>query len=263
MVERLIRLQGAANVRDLGGYRNREGAAVRYKKAIRSAAISDLTAADAEQLAAYGIVKVVDFRSIAEQSREPDVKIPHTENIFLPIFKEDETQVSAAPRTLMEQIQAGQDAAQQMQKVYRHFIEEDYSRASYHRFIEILLENDAPEAGVLFHCTAGKDRTGFGAALILAILEVDQDSIMENYLETNSNMVQKTSDMLKQAQAAGAPEAMLAGIKELMRADQSYLAESFKAITKNYGDMSGFLKNGLQLSTSDLSDFRKLYTDFA
>lgn len=260
MAERLINLQGAANVRDLGGYRNQEGAAVRFKKAVRSAAISQLTAADTEQLTAYGIVKVVDFRSTAEQSKEPDVKIPHAENIFLPIFKEDETEVSAAPRTLMEQIQAGMDAASQMRKVYRHFIEEDYSRASYRRFIEILLENEAPDTGVLFHCTAGKDRTGFGAALILSILKVDQETIMENYLETNRNMVQKTAEMLKQAQAAGAPEVMLDGIKELMKADQSYLTESFATIAENYGDMSGFLKNGLKLSQEDLTDFHKLYT---
>lgn len=262
MQERIIPLAGAANVRDLGGYQNKAGQLVRFKKVVRAAAISDLTPEDASRLEAYGIVKVVDFRSSREQEKAPDARIPQAEHIFLPIFQENQD-VSAAPKTLMEQVQAGLDAAEQMREVYRHFIQEDYCRQAYRRFVDILLGNDQQNQGVLFHCTAGKDRTGFGAALILAILEVDQETILQNYLETNEQMVTKTAEMLQQAQLAGASEAMLKGIREVMQADQSYLAESFNTIGKEYGDVAGYLKNGLKLSRQDISDFRKLYTSMA
>ena len=99
----------------------------------------------------------------------------------MPIFPE-QTSTSAAPGTLFEQIQAGLDAATQMRGVYRHFVEEEYSRQAYRRFFEILLANEAPGASVLFHCTAGKDRTGFGAALILAGLEVDRQTILDRII---------------------------------------------------------------------------------
>lgn len=259
MAERIIPLTGAANVRDLGGYQNKAGQFVRFKKVVRGAAISDLTAEDASHLEAYGIVKVVDFRSSKEQEKAPDALIPQAENIFLPIFQENQ-EVSAAPKTLMEQVEAGLDAAQQMREVYRQFVQAAYSRQAYRQFIDILLENEQPDQGVLFHCTAGKDRTGFGAALILAMLDVDQETILQNYLETNQQMVTKRAEMLQQAQQAGASEAMLKGIQEVMQADQSYLAESFATIGKEYGDVSGYLQNGLGLSKRDLTDFRKLYT---
>lgn len=256
-----IILSGAANVRDLGGYKTMKGEVVSLKKAIRSAAIDQLTVKDSETLADYGVVKVVDFRSTSERQSQPDATIAHAENIFLPIFAEKNTQVSAAPTTLMEQIQAGQDAVSQMKEVYRHFVEEDYCRQSYRKFLEILLATEDKNQGVLFHCTAGKDRTGFAAALILGLLEVDQETILANYLETNQNLQAKTQAMLHQAQTAGANEAILTGIEALMRADQSYLTESLTSIKDNYGNFEGYFTEGLHLSKNDLATFRKLYAN--
>lgn len=262
-MERRLPVKGAANVRDLGGYSSQGGSRtgqVRYQKVIRSAGIQDLTPADQTLLAEYGVTKVVDFRSAKERSVAPDAEILQAENIFLPIFPE-QTSTSAAPGTLFEQIQAGLDAATQMRAVYRHFVEEEYSRQAYRRFFEILLANEAPKASVLFHCTAGKDRTGFGAALILAGLEVDRQTILDNYLETNSNLTQTLQQMLDQAQKEGAPNHLMAGIKDLMAARTDYLEESYAAIQEHYGDINGFFHEGLGLSQQDLMDFRQLYRE--
>ena len=258
-MERILQLTGAANVRDLGGYPSQKSQ-VRFRKVIRAAAIHQLTPADSQQLADYGVTQVVDFRSAKERAKAPDANIPQVENISLPIFPEKE-QTTASPGTLFEQIQAGMDGATQMRAVYRHFVEEEYSRKAYRRFFEILLNNDKPGESVLFHCTAGKDRTGFGAALILASLEVDQDEIVKNYLETNQNLVKTTDQVLKEAQSKGASAFMLAGIKEVLAAREDYLAESYGAIQTHYGDMTGFLHQGLGLSKQDLSDFRQLYRE--
>ncbi|WP_303219091.1 tyrosine-protein phosphatase [Enterococcus asini] len=262
-MDRILHVKGAANVRDLGGYVSQSGeksAKVRYQKVIRSAGIQDLTPADQTLLAEYGVTKVVDFRSAKERSAAPDAEIVQAENIFLPIFPE-QTTTSAAPGTLFEQIQAGLDAATQMRSVYRHFVEEAYSRQAYRRFFEILLANEAPDSGVLFHCTAGKDRTGFGAALVLAGLEVDRQTILDNYLETNPNLTQTLQQMLDQAQKEGAPDHLLAGIKDLMAARADYLGESYAAIQEHYGDVAGFFHEGLGLSHQDLLDFRRLYRE--
>lgn len=258
-MERTLQLIGAANVRDLGGYPSQKSQ-VRFQKVIRAAAIHQLTPADSEQLAKYGVTRVVDFRSAKERAQAPDAQIPQVENISLPIFPEQE-QTTAAPGTLFEQIQAGMDGATQMRSVYRHFVEEEYSRKAYRRFFEILLSNDRPGESVLFHCTAGKDRTGFGAALILAGLEVNQDNIVSNYLETNQNLVKTTEQVLEEAKSQGANEFMLTGIKEVLAAREDYLAESYAVIQTHYGDMTGFLNQGLGLSKQDLLDFRRLYRE--
>lgn len=95
----LIQLERAANVRELGGYQT--------KKLIRSAAINELTASDQAVLANYGVNQVIDFRSIAEANAQPDRPIATAKQLFLPIFKEDETMVSLSPESLKQRLKMG------------------------------------------------------------------------------------------------------------------------------------------------------------
>lgn len=257
-MERLIRLKGAANVRDLGGYKTKDGRIVLHQKLIRAAAIGELTDADSCQLSEYGVTRIVDFRSEKEKRERPDRVIAGAENIFLPIFSE-EAEASAAPQDLFAQIQNGQSAAVAMQQVYRQFVEKEHSRKSYRRFLDILLENDRKSSSVLFHCTAGKDRTGFGAALILLILGVDKQQIRENYLATNLNLAPVTKKLLEDARRQGADDLLVAEIKELMSANQQFLDASFAAMTELYGTPEQFLTQGLAVDHTQRELFRQLY----
>lgn len=83
---------------------------------IRSAAINELTASDQAVLANYGVNQVIDFRSIAEANAHPDRPIATAKQLFLPIFKEDETMVSLSPESLKQRLEDGEDAEEQMKK---------------------------------------------------------------------------------------------------------------------------------------------------
>ena len=85
---------------------------------------------------------------------------------------------------------------EQMQEVYRDFVLEESARKAYHDFFQILLESDTPKDTILFHCTAGKDRTGFAAALFLRGMGVDMDCIINDYLLTNEYLKKRIEEKI-------------------------------------------------------------------
>lgn len=146
----LIQLENAANVRELGGYKTTSGKTIKRKKLIRSAAINELSETDQATLSNYGINQIIDFRSYEEAKAQPDQPIRYAQQFFLPIFSEDETMVSLSPETLKQKLADGDDAEDQMKKVYRHFVESPHARKQYRHFFDLVLEN-AEAGATLFH----------------------------------------------------------------------------------------------------------------
>ena len=173
---RCLALEGASNVRDLGGYRTKDGRRVKFGRIFRSAALSKLTDADAAALRQAGIGRVVDLRGGQERAHAPsrlgDVAI-HALSI--------EPSLGASIRDIAARREAtDSDIAGLMCRAYTAYALDWHH--CYAQMFALLLESDAP--ALLFHCTAGKDRTGFGAALILAALGVDRATIHADYLAT-------------------------------------------------------------------------------
>lgn len=254
-----LAVQHAENMRELGGYQTKDGRTVAKQKLVRSATINLLSEEDKAYLADYGIRTVVDFRSPSEREDQPDQPIPTAENIALPIFPVKEKEVSASPYEVMMKMQQGYSAHDQMLEVYRNFVTMPHIHKQYNQFFEILLKNEQPEKSVLFHCTAGKDRTGFGAAMMLSALGVDQETIFADYLKTNRFLEKKIEEIKQQAKAAGVSEEMMYGIDDMMKAKSEYLQTSYQLIAEHYGDMAGYLKDGIGLGKQDIKDLQQLY----
>jgi protein-tyrosine phosphatase len=255
----LIQLERAANVRELGGYKTTSGKTIKRNKLIRSAAINELSEADQRTLSNYGVNQIIDFRSYEEAREQPDQAIPKAQQFFLPIFSEDETMVSLSAETLTQKLADGEDAESQMKKVYRHFVESSHARKQYREFFDLVIKND--EAGAtLFHCTAGKDRTGFGSFLLLSLLDVDSATIREDYLATNRYLgpflKEKFTPMEKQM-----PPEVVEALTTLMSAKESFLDESLLAIEKNFGSVNQYLKEGLGITKEEKDYFLAHYTE--
>lgn len=86
---------------------------------------------------------------------------------------------------MMQRMQEGENALQQMVEVYKHFVINKHIRGQYRKFFDLVLTNDKENESLLFHCTAGKDRTGFAAILLLDCLGVNSETIVEDYMATN------------------------------------------------------------------------------
>lgn len=259
-----LAVKHAENMRELGGYTNKDGKKVASQKLIRSAAINLLDETDQNYLEKYGIRKIVDFRSTDERSSQPDKDVTLAENIFLPIFpekQEKKEESTASPQALLKRMENGESAFGQMMDAYESFVLDDYVRKQYHKFFEIVLANENPNESVLFHCTAGKDRTGFGALLLLSGLGVDRDTAMTDYLATNEFLKGFTDNMLQHAKENGVPDALLASVKDMTTARKEYLTKSLNLIDENYGTVDNFLIDGIGLHAADLKDLQRLYLE--
>lgn len=259
-MSKILAVRHAENIRELGGYKTKDGREIAQHKLIRSASINHIDRQDKKYLAEYGIKKVVDFRSLEERNTQPDQVIPAAENIFLPIFPLEESKTaSASPKKMLQRMQAVDTAFQQMVEVYQHFVTDQHIRGQYRKFFDLVLANEKANESLLFHCTAGKDRTGFAALLLLTSLGVDQETIIQDYLATNRYLKKVVQEMYKKAELAGVSADAIHGIEDMMTAKEIYLQTSFDQIKENYGTVMAFIHEGIGVSRQEINDLQKIY----
>ena len=174
---RVLALEGASNVRDLGGWPAADGRRVRFGKVFRSASLATLTDDDVAALGEAGVRTVCDLRGEVERRRAPSrlAGVATHALCIEPSLRPSLSDLLATGTV------TGPDVMALMRGAYTAYALEWSHR--YRALFDLLLEENAPP--LLFHCTAGKDRTGFGAALILAALGVGEEAVLEDYLATN------------------------------------------------------------------------------
>jgi protein-tyrosine phosphatase len=171
VAERLLPLQGGRNFRDLGGYTGTAGRAVKWGKIYRSGVMSSLTAPDIAYLNSLGVTIVCDLRSASERTSEPSMLIGDER---IKIKSHDYELASSMSRMMVATSKA--QAVDAFADAYINFL--DTLKPQYTDMFASLVESDAPFA---LNCTAGKDRTGVGSALILSVLGVDREAVIADY----------------------------------------------------------------------------------
>lgn len=234
---RRIALEGASNLRDLGGLPAADGRRVRSGVVFRSASLARLTAADSATLAGLGLRTEVDFRAADEQARRPSriADIPGLEHVALPLDPApgfDLGGLIAAPDTPPGRFLEAMHAA------YRAYALE--CTATYARLFRLLLE--PARRPLLFHCTAGKDRTGVAAALLLAALGTPREAIRADYLLTNHDWRGEPEF------SAGLPPAA----RVLLEAHAPLIDATFAAIAAAHGDVATYFHTGLGIDPAAL-----------
>lgn len=233
---RLLPVTGAYNMRDLGGYKAANGKHVKWRTLLRSGDLNKLTEEDLDYLASLPLRTDIDFRSKNEKNAAAD-KPPSTVTKYIPLSIEagdmsdmQHFDVNKIP-TILEDAYAY--IIRNAQNIYREF------------FRIVTDESDAP---LLFHCSAGKDRTGIAAALLLAALGVDRETIMEDYL-LSAEYIKGKYDFLTDRFPQFAP---------LTTVKKEYLETALNVIDKEFGGMENYLVNNLG---ADLEKLRKNYTE--
>ncbi|MEO8857047.1 MAG: tyrosine-protein phosphatase [Burkholderiaceae bacterium] len=239
---RSLRLTGASNFRDLGGYVGRGGRSVRWRHLFRSDHLAALTQDDMLELSRQGLQRVCDFRGEAE--RAPLLcAMPGLSVNFLPIepsVVQSMNDIVAAGRTL-----TAQDTVHLMEQTYHDFVH--HNAHAYAEFFRLLLESDAP---LVFHCTAGKDRTGFAAALILLALGVPRDVVMQDYLLTNEffRMPVNPTGVLSQEV-----------LQVLWRVQEAFLEAALHAVDADYGGLQSYMESALRVGPAERERLEELY----
>ena len=237
---RRLPVEGAANLRDLGGYVARDGRALRWGVLYRSDALADLSDDDVAYLERLGLRRVVDFRSEGERERDPDRLPPGALPVLQPIVGE-----GLDPRELQDQLLSGETtaegAAAWLVEGNRAFV--TGFDGVYARFLRDLAEPGS--LPTLFHCTAGKDRAGYAAALVLMALDVPRDAILRDYLLTNDYTREKTEALLRLIRVVSLFRTHPDDVRPLFEARESYLGAAFDTIDAEYGSTDAYLRDGL------------------
>lgn len=239
--DRVLPLQGVTNFRDLGGYPGAGGRPLRWRRLFRSDHFGALTEADRAALAPLGIARSFDFRGVAERAAPPyhwPGVVQHPLSIE-PTVVQRMQDMAAAGRALTVPL-----VTDLMADLYRALV-----RDQSHRFAELfdhLLQTEAP---VVFHCTAGKDRTGVAAALILLALDVPRDLVLQDYLLTNHHYRHPPI-----AHSETPPEVL----QVLWRVQDGFLAAALQTIDDQPGGLPGYLRQ-LGLGPAALAALRARY----
>lgn len=240
---RAVPLQGASNLRDMGGWQVTDGRRLRFGILYRSATLANLTAADLATVAALGLRTICDLRGVEEASHNPSRLPEGATRIALPI----EPTVGASLRDLMRREQStGEDVVALLRTAYL-----DYGTrfiAAYRDLFDLLL--DPARHALLFHCSAGKDRTGLAAALVLTALGATRQTVLEDYVATDR--LWRRDYALPPATPQPLAEALYATHPELLEAALD------AAIEAHGGSLPVFLEQGLGLGAARLARLRDL-----
>ena len=222
-------LAGVSNLRDLGGYRSEDGRVVRRGLVFRSAALAGLTDEDRGTIAALGLRTVCDFRGVEESGRAP-TRLDGIDIVALPI----EPTVGAGLRDILQTQEAtGEALFAVLERAYAAYALT--SQAQFGGMLDRIIAGDTP---LLFHCAAGKDRTGFAAALLLTALGVPWGTVVEDFEATNRLWRRDT------VHSSDLPQAVR---ESLLRADPALLGAAFDAARAQYGSIDAYLTEAYRL----------------
>ncbi|WP_040791122.1 tyrosine-protein phosphatase [Nocardia paucivorans] len=224
--ERSLRLAGAVNARDIGGYRTIDGRTVRTGVVYRADQLNKLTPADLAELSRRQVREIDDLRTVYERALAPDRVPTGAHDNWYDVVGE-----TPLPQ-LMSSLAGGPE-------MYRAFITAPGANRAVAAVLRDVIDNGRNGDAVLFHCTAGKDRTGWVAAVLLTLLGVDRDTVVEDYLLSNHYRGADPGDLL-------------GGV------DKSWLEAAFDQATATYGGFERYVRDGLRLSAADIAALREV-----
>ena len=225
-MQRQVPLAGCHNFRDLGGYPTQGGARLRWRVLFRSDALHALTPEDVAHVTGeLGIGHVVDLRSSGEiaidgrgRLADEDVRIHH-----LPLFDGGGSAISA-------------DLGDRINLADRYFLMTEYAKAPLARVLATLADADEP---AVYHCAAGKDRTGVVSAVLLGLLGVADEVIVADYAATQENL----DAIIARLMASEGYQGMLASLPaDTLHAEPATMIALLERVRAKYGSMRGYVR---------------------
>jgi protein-tyrosine phosphatase len=266
VAERVLPLQGGFNFRDLGGYPARDGKHVQWGKIYRSGTMVDLTANDYAYLGKLNLSVMCDFRSREELQQEPTAWKSFAPNAQFVSEDYSMREIMSSDGALrFDQVKT----AEQAQEMFKSFY-----RTGPYRFKNTLStmfnELAAGDAPLAFNCSAGKDRTGMAAALILTALDVPREIIEQDYAMTEKvanfgqREIMRRMRAEQQGKTAAAPhsgiEAMPAAARNVfMGSDPMFIRAMFEELEKNHGSARNFIRGELNIDDQKIARMQELY----
>ena len=247
--ERILKIRGGHNFRDMGGYRTADGRTVRWATLYRSGVMSKIDPFEIATLESLGIVSICDLRTTRERARQPTTW--HESSSVEMLTRDYEMSAGVLKNLIAGGGGSAAAIAEHMHIIYRDLLEEQAE--SYTVLFRRLADGKVP---LVFNCAAGKDRTGIAAALILSALGVSREDVMADYALTNA-FIDGLIDLMRQNEDfSGWFSERPESIYPLLRAEPLYLEGMFSELEERYGGLKPYLANILHVSEADVEAMR-------
>ncbi len=253
-------IESVPNLRDLGGYKTRDGRTVATGLVYRSNQLCGIPEQDMKKLAGLKLKTVYDLRTAEEREKRPSELPPGVSTVWLDVLADSPQAGPAQLEKLMQDPKAanaqlgGGKVEEGFKKSYREFVFLPSARREFRKLFLGL--GDKEKLPALFHCTTGKDRTGWAAAALLTLLGVPKETVMEDYLRSNDYILPAYQEVIDKFVAAGGdpaiPRAIL-GVKE------EYLNAAFDEMQAKYGTIEKYFSEGLGINAAQQKTLRDLY----
>lgn len=255
----MLELEEGINFRELGGYLTEDGRKIKWHKLLRCGSMAQLTKNDVDYLDQYGVRYIIDLRSPEESNYSPD-KYPDKAQYFqdtvypfsFSLFKN---------LGIINNMRLGASNMDFGRQTYLQMLLDPHAQAAYRKMFNVLLENDKEGKSVVFHCTAGKDRTGVAAFLILSALGVSEKQIVEDYLYTNLFFDNYSSETINDALESESQTE----IAQRLNSKTAVIAETIKVLPKACRVVSGsvekFLEEKLGMTKAKIERLQELYLE--
>jgi len=253
--ERRLGMQGTPNFRDFGGYRTTDGRQVKWGHLFRSGQLSALTDADVHLLDSLGLDLVCDFRRTEEQESEPSRLPAHARPRIasLPI-------VPGSNARFFEEADASPRGRQAMYDFMLE-INRDFASAQTATYARMFREILAVEnARFLVHCAAGKDRTGFAAAMILLALGVPRDVVMHDYMLT-ARFFAPDREIARLKRKYRMEHLDSESVLPMLEVHEDYLASALETIAAQFPSVEEYLREALGVGDAERQELRARYLD--
>jgi protein-tyrosine phosphatase len=244
----------------LGGYKTGDGATVVSGLVYRSNQLGGISPGDMQELARLRLTYVHDLRTAAERQARPEELPPDAKDVWLDVLA-DSPQAGPAqlekltvdPKAAHAELGGGKAEAD-FRKAHREFVTLPSARKGFRK--PFLALGDKIELPAVFHCTTGKDRTGWATAAFLTLLGVPKDKAMENYLRSNDSILPAYRKAIDAFVAAGGDKELPLAI---LGAKKEYLDAAFDEMEKPYGTIERYFSEGLGTTPDQQRAMRQLY----
>jgi protein-tyrosine phosphatase len=256
-------IRSVPNLRDLGGYTTESGGIVRNGLLYRSNQLSGISPEDMQKISKLNLNNVMDLRTKAERDVRPEELPEGTNYVILDVLADaDQAGPAMLEKLLKDPAKANEalgdgKAAAGFQESYRQFVSLPSAQKEFGRLFASL--GDKEQLPALFHCTTGKDRTGWAAAAFFTLVGVSEDQIYEDYLRSNDYILPLYKKVIDDFVAAGGEESIplaILGVKK------EYLDAAFDEMKSKYGTIENYFSEGLGIDADQQKAIKALYLGY-
>lgn len=253
---RIVALDGPLNFRDVGGYQNDLGQSVKWNKIYRSDSLSSLSYKDKIKLAKLKVTVDCDLRSSYEKHSAPDDLWASVKYVNVPVYSDDPRE-NKSENKLFRFFHHLPDLHDNfIGQIYQQTLLNTHSQEEFAKVFAELLILPSNQA-LVYHCSAGKDRTGMMSALILMALGVDNDTIARDYLLTN----ELYDFAIKRNLPSNDEISAMVAKMNITKGEGTAILGITETIKQGWGSFDTFFKKELGFSQNDLNQLRQMYLE--